>query len=151
MPSINWAQVLATPKITLKIIIVGTWSSLGVILGRPFSSSPLSLRNALARVWLGTIFVTNHSILYSEPSNHNAQAIDGPDFTAYVIPSMEPSELSKADAVVVFAHGGGMMIGHPLQYLKEYRRWAGKARKMGKNIAFFALKYRETHPEVDYD
>jgi len=142
MPSINWAQVCAAPKTTLKIIIVGTWGSLGVILGWPFSSSPLSLRNALARVWIGTTFVTNHSIFYSEPANHNAQSLDGPGFTAYVVPSMEPSELGKADAVVVFAHGGGMMIGHPLQYLTEYRRWASKAQKMGKKIAFFALKYR---------
>jgi hypothetical protein len=93
--------------------------------------------------------VTNPSILYSEPSNHTAQPVEGPGFTAYVIPNTEPSKLSEADAVIVFAHGGGMMIGHPLQYLKSYRRWAGKARKMGKNVAFLALKYRETHSEDD--
>jgi hypothetical protein len=42
------------------------------------------------------------------------------------------------------------MIGHPLQYLTEYLRWASKAQNMGKNIASLALKYRETPFEADY-
>lgn len=94
-------------------------------------------------MWLGTTFVNNPEILYSEPASHDTQLIETIDFKSYVIPDIAPSDLKHADAVVIYCHGGGLIIGHPLQYLAEYKRWARGARAQGKKIVFLALQYRE--------
>jgi acetyl esterase/lipase len=49
--------------------------------------------------------------------------------------------MQNADAVYIHAHGGGMAIGHPLQYLEEYRRWVKLAAKRGKSLVILAPAY----------
>jgi hypothetical protein len=147
MPSINWNLVFSRPLASAKIAGLASLRTVVVILGRlnPFASNHLSLRNAIARAWLGTLFSINASIFYEAPSGHDAQLISNTSFQAYLVPTTPIQELKSADCVVLFAHGGGMVIGHPLQYLKEYKRWAATAAKKGKVIRFLAVRYRKNH------
>ncbi|OCK80947.1 alpha/beta-hydrolase [Lepidopterella palustris CBS 459.81] len=143
MPSINWAEVRSSPLKSLKIVFTATFQTFVALFRRliPFTSRPLGLRNAIARAWLGITFVHNAKILYSEPSSHHAQKIEEPGFTTFVIPTTKPAVLWGADAVVLFEHGGGMIMGHPLQYLDTYERWVKEASKIGKKIVILALQY----------
>lgn len=145
MPSINWAVVFASPLSSLKILVLASSATLRLLLGRillPFSSRPLSLRNDIARSWIGTTFVHNAQILYSEPSKHDILKIEAPGFTTYVVPTTKPADLKLADAVVIYVHGGGMAMGHPLQYLKDYQRWIQHGREKGGKFVFLAPQYR---------
>lgn len=86
----------------------------------------------------------NSSILYGEPTGHDTQIVETVDFKAYVVPSTPASQLKNADVVIIYCHGGGMIIGHPLQYLDDYKRWASKAKMKGKCVIFMGLQYRES-------
>jgi acetyl esterase/lipase len=143
--------VRAAPGASLKIIALASWGTIRLTIARiirPFTARPLSFRNEVARMWLGTTFVNKPDIFYSEPANHDTQVIETADFKSYGIPGTAPSDLKHADAVVIFCHGGGMMIGHPLQYLAEYKRWARGASRLGKKIVFLALQYRKLEHHI---
>jgi hypothetical protein len=145
MPSINWGAVWASPSVSLRILVLASFDTVRLFVSRillPFSARPLSLRNALARIWVGTTFVNNAQIFYSEPPNHNVAKIKAHECCTYVIPTTNSVDLKDADAVVIYCHGGGMAIGHPLQYLKEYQRWIQLGKKKGGNIVFLAPQYR---------
>ncbi len=136
MLSVNWKEVCAHPVATLKIVCLASLRSIQALLQVCFAPStlqPLGLRNSIARTWLGLTFAIQGSILYSEPPNHGQQTVETSNFKAYVIPSTPLGELRRADAVVLYAHGGGMIFGHPLQYLKTYRRWASHSHNLGKH------------------
>ncbi|KAH8689345.1 Alpha/Beta hydrolase protein [Talaromyces proteolyticus] len=144
MPSIHWNQVHSNPLASLKILCLATLQSIPVLLQGlfvPCRLRPLGFRNALARVWLGNIFSIQGTILYSPAQDHCEQKIEGSDFEAYIIPSTNTAELQEADAIVIFAHGGGMIFGHPLQYTKTYRRWTAYAQKLGKRLVFVSVRY----------
>lgn len=144
MPSINWHEVFAHPGLVLKLIAVAFLKTLSVVFTRilqPSRLEPLGFRNSVARAWLGTTFVTVPTIFYSEPSNHGVPPIEEKAFKAYIVPTVESSKLRDADAVMLFAHGGGMMIGHPLQYLTDYRRWIKHAASMGKKLVIVGPQY----------
>lgn len=145
MPSVKWYQVFSNPSAALKIILVASAYSTQVLLTRllwPFGNRTLSLRTALARMWVGKTFQYNHLILYSEPRGHGAQRVETDAFTAYLVPGTDVARIRDADAVVLFAHGGGYIMGHALQYLDEYRRWIAGAKKMGKNLVVLTVNYR---------
>jgi len=147
MPSIKWHHVWGQPVGSLKIIALATFSSVREILVRlvlPFQKRTLPLRNALARIWLGTSFAVNPSVFYSAPLDDTVQHVEENNLDFYIVPSLKDpaTQLRDADAVVLFAHGGGMIMGHPLQYLDEYRRWVQRAKELGRNVVFIAVKYR---------
>lgn len=146
MPSIKWHEVWTSPKSTMTILAISTTRTLQLIASRvifPFRPRVLSLRNAIARVWVGTAFIYKATIFYSSPAQHDAQRIEGPGFAAYMIPTGKLADLKEADAVMLFMHGGGMILGHPLQYLHEYERWVNLAESKGKKIVIMAVHYRE--------
>lgn len=146
MLSINWAAVVAKPVSSLTLILVASLRAIKVLVESvvvPSAIQPLGLRNAIARAWLGTVFVHHPDLYYSEPPNHDIQTIQTPDLKAYIIPRTESADWSRADAVVIYAHGGGMIFGHPLQYLKAFKRWAKHAESMQKRIVFVAVRYRK--------
>lgn len=159
MPSIKWHEVFKNPIVTLKILLVATAYSTKAIIARllwPFGKRVIPLRTALARIWVGKAFQYNHLILYSAPKKWqgSAQIIHTPGgFTGYLIPSGSAdtdvvAKLKDADAVIVFAHGGGYIMGHALQYLREYARWVAKAKKMGKKVVVVTVDYRRFFPLV---
>lgn len=142
MPSINWAEVRANKLGSLKTVLISSYRSILAVL-RIFAQRDLSFRNGIARAWLGTAFTYVPTVLYSEPPGHNAQHVQGEGFGAYIVPTTPENQLRAADAIVLFAHGGGMVMGHPLQYLKEYERWSNHARRLDKKVVFVAPRYRE--------
>lgn len=149
MPSINWSEVFAHPFASVKILLLATARSLRPIflsIVAPSSIQPLGLRNSLARAWMGTIFVNSAAIFYSEPSQHGVQKIELPgiDGDLYIVPTTKEVELKDADAVVIWCHGGGLIAGHPLQYLKSYRRWVKVSEVLGKKTIFVPVRYRKS-------
>ena len=151
MPSIKWHHVWAQPTATLTIVAVATLSSARELLMRlafPFRHNTLRLRNALARIWLGTTFALNGAIFYSEPVADDVQHVQQKDVDLYILHSIENStvKLVDAHAVVLYVHGGGMIMGHPLQYLDEYRRWVEVSKYLHKQVVFVAVKYRMLSP-----
>lgn len=157
MPDIKWNILLKNPATTLKIIFLGSWRSVVLLLGRiilPFRARKLTLRNALARVWISTAHSANSKVFCSEPRGHQCQEIvlvnSGEETTyqksvigGWVVPNTEVAELKNKDAIVLFAHGGGYAIGHGLQNVSAFRRWIRKAKSMGQDIAIVTVKYRK--------
>ncbi len=153
MPSVKWNVLLRHPLTSVKILLLGSWRSVLVLLARivlPFRVRKLTLRNALARAWIRTAHEANSEVFCSEPRAHGCQAVvfagssDNKSVVGgWVVPTTPPQELKDKDAVVVFANGGGYAIGHGLQNLTAFRRWTKKAAAMGQDIAFVTVKYRE--------
>lgn len=149
MPSIRWNIVLRNWPGSLRILLESTVLSVREILlrlARPLELRPLRLRNAIARIWIGTVFAKDHTILYSAGDTSGVERIADEKAEGYIVsaPGVPgTTSLQNADAVVLFAHGGGMIIGHPLQYLVDYERWVQAAQLEGKRIAFVAATYRK--------
>ncbi|KIX96491.1 uncharacterized protein Z520_07757 [Fonsecaea multimorphosa CBS 102226] len=144
MPTVNWHEVRKYPCASIKIVAVSFIRVVYVVASRilnPFSSRVLSLRNAIAREILGTAFVYSPTIFYSAPRKTSIPKVDGPGWSAYLVPNVSSGDIAQQDAVVLFAHGGGMIAGHPLQYRDEYKRWSQRAAKDGQKVLFFAVKY----------
>jgi hypothetical protein len=148
MPSVKWQHIRSNPIKVIKIFVVSTFRSVVAITTKIISPShPLSFRTALVRAWYGTSFITDSDIWYSEPEFHNIHKFEtSKTETAYIIPTTEDvdvvKELRDADVVYLYAHGGGMFIGHPLQYLNEYRRWVSIAQENGRKMVIVAPHYR---------
>lgn len=142
MPSIRWQHVFNSPIATAKIIFFSILSSNAAIARHLFASPPLSLRAEIVRLWYGTALAYNSDIFYSEPAGHDTQSFVVDGVLTYAIPSIEFGGLQKADAVYIHAHGGGFAIGHPLQYLEEYKRWVANAARHGKRLVILAPVYR---------
>jgi len=142
MPSIRWYYVWRSPLTTAKIVVLSICRSIPAVFEVLTSSTPLSLRTALVRVWYGTSYTANSDIWYSAPPSHTVQQIDTNGTTTFVIPSTNPNSIKTADAVYIHIHGGGLIIGHPLQYLKEYKRWVELAAQQGKKLVILAPLYR---------
>ena len=148
MPSVKWQHVRSHPFNAIKILVVSTIRSVVAIASKIINpSQPLSFRAALVRAWYGTSFITDSNIWYSEPESHNIHKFaTSKAETAYIIPTTPDAnfvkELRDADVVYLYAHGGGMFIGHPLQYLNEYQRWVCKAKERGRKMVIVAPHYR---------
>lgn len=157
MPDVKWNILLKNPATALKVLLLGSWRSVLILLARiviPFRVRKLTLRNALARAWISTAHSANSKVFCSEPWRHQCQevvlagsSIEGlhqkPAVGGWVIPDTGVEELKKKDAIVLFAHGGGYAIGHGLQNASAFRRWVRKAKSMGQDIAVVTVKYRE--------
>ncbi len=154
MPSIKWNVLVKNPITLLKILALASSRTTILLLLRiifPFRYRQLTLRNALARDWIRTAFQANSDIFCSEPWRHECQEVVLPGkyvsgkkvVGGWVVPSTERNELKGKDAVVLFAHGGGFALGHGLQNLGMFKRLSGKAKKMGQDVAFVSVKYRE--------
>lgn len=143
MPSIKWQHVQAAPLTAFKLTIHCLLRSIPEIFKVVTYQTPTSLQTALAKIWVGTSFEYIPDMWYSEPQNI-VQKIESNGTRVFVIPDTKPEEIKNADAVYLYAHGGGMMIGHPLQYLTEYERWVAAAAKKGKKLVILAPVYRES-------
>jgi hypothetical protein len=143
MPSIKWQAITSSPLIALQLISLASFRSVLAIF-KVFTqpSRPLSIRTELARIWVGTSFSYNSDIWYSAPQNHNIQSIDTNGTLTYVIPTTKLEDIKNADAILVYGHGGGLFIGHPLQYIDEYKRWVALAASRGKKLVILAPVYR---------
>ncbi|KAN0105043.1 alpha/beta-hydrolase [Hyaloscypha variabilis] len=147
MPSVKWQYIRSHPIKAVKIFIVSTLRSIVAVASKIINpSQPLSFRTALVRAWYGTSFITDSDIWYSEPEFHNIHKFaTSKTETAYIVPTTEElnivKELRNADVVYLYAHGGGLFIGHPLQYLTEYKRWVSKAQEKGKKMVIIAPHY----------
>lgn len=120
MPDIKWNILLKNPVTALKILFLGSWRSAALLLVRiilPFRARKLSLRNALARVWISTAHSSNSNIFCSEPWGHQCQEVvlagSGEEsqhqktvIGGWIIPDTDVTQLKNKDAVVLFAHGG---------------------------------------------
>lgn len=150
MPSVKWQHVRSHPFIAAQCVIVSTLRSVAAVGTKIIKPSyPLSLRTALIRAWYGTTFCADSNIWYSEPAGHNIHEFaTSPSDSAYIIPTTNDKgvfeEIENADVVYIYAHGGGLFIGHPLQYLDEYKRWVKRAEELGKKMVIIAPHYRES-------
>lgn len=143
MPSIKWHALSSSPLMVFQLIALASFRSVLAIfkvLAQP--SRPLSIRTELARIWVGTSFSYNSDIWYSAPQPHDIQSIDANGTLTYVIPTTKPEDIKNADAVLVYGHGGGLFIGHPLQYIEEYKRWVAFAASKNKKLVILAPVYR---------
>ncbi|KAH6665946.1 Alpha/Beta hydrolase protein [Halenospora varia] len=140
MPSIKWQHVQAAPLTAFKLTIHCILRSIPEIFKVVTYQTPTSLQTALAKIWVGTSFEYIPDMWYSEPQNI-VQKIESNGTRVFIIPDTKPEEIKNADAVYLYAHGGGMMIGHPLQYLTEYERWVAAAAKKGKKLVILAPVY----------
>lgn len=146
MPTINWDEVRNEPWSATKAVSSGLLRVLSVVISRlwrPWGTHTLSLRNAIARELLGTIFIHCPTVFYSGPKSTSIMTVTEPHFEAFLIPTINQLRLPQADAVVLFAHGGGMISGHPLQYRDDYKRWSQWAASQRKKVYFLAVKYRK--------
>lgn len=145
MVSVKWNKARESPLSFLKVVIISGFCTLKILCWRallPFSKHKLSLRNEIARTWIGHVFTINAALLYSEPAGHQVQRIQHQGSLGFLLPTTSLDDLASKDAVVLFAHGGGYIIGHALQYLEEYVRWIKAAGRQGKKMAFLAVEYR---------
>lgn len=107
-----------------------------------FSSKPLpSLRTAVGNIVYGCFSASDRYLLFDPRKvKHEATAtVQTPRFTAYLI----GSPLKSADIAILYCHGGGYAVGHPLQYRSMYRRWQKKGENKGLKLCFMALLYRK--------
>lgn len=147
MPTIKWHRVTSSPFMTLKLIANALYRSvLGILNVLIHPSRGLSIRTELVRIWVGTSFDYNADIWYSAPQDHDVQSIDTDGTLTYVIPTTRPEDIKNADAVLVYGHGGGLSMGHPLQNLEEYERWVALAESKGKKLVILAPVYRKLSP-----
>ncbi|KAH8647576.1 Alpha/Beta hydrolase protein [Tricladium varicosporioides] len=140
MPSIKWQPIQAAPLTAFKVTIRCILSSIPEILKVVTYQTPISIWASLAKIWVGTFFEYIPDMWYSEPRN-TVQKIESNGMRVFVIPNIRPEEIKHVDAVYLYAHEGGMMIGHPLQYLTEYERWVTAAAAKGKKLVILAPVY----------
>lgn len=146
MVSVKWQKARENPIGFFKVLSIASFHSIRIILSRillPFRERQLSLRDELARMWIGNVFMFNPGLLYSEPAGHHVQCVRHEGFSGFLIPTTDPDELATNDAIILFAHGGGYIIGHALQYLDEYKRWVREASQLGKSLAILTVDYRK--------
>ena len=147
MPTIRWRFVLAKPWASLQVVLLGSFLTAKSIVSRillPLADRKTSFQVALARAWLGAAFRYNLAVLYSEPPGHGVQNVRSSTFSSYAVPNADRAALEEADVIVVFAHGGGMFLGHALQYLDTFERWVRKAKAIGQNLIVMSVDYRES-------
>ena len=146
MSSIHYSHLFTNPLALVRILVYSTLRSIPAVLRTLSPSHPLSLRTALARVWIGTISEVDSTLIFGPPSSQNVQrlSVESEAINAYVVPSTPEQVLKEVDVVVLYCHGGGLMIGHPLQYLDCYERWSEKGKQLGKSIVFVVVQYRES-------
>lgn len=148
MPATKWHHVRSKPFTAIRTILIATCRSIIAIGNKIVNPShPLSFRTAIVRVWVATSFGADHMIWYSEPERHNIHKFaTSSTESAYIITTTNSSnvekEIQNADVVYLYAHGGGLFIGHPLQYLDEYRRWVKRAESLGKKMVIITPHYR---------
>jgi hypothetical protein len=108
------------PCYCYKNILLSTIRSVQAILTVFINPLFLNTPNRFDLTWYGTSFTANSDIWYSAPATIDTQRIDIERFGGYVTPGTKPADIKNADIVYICAHGGGMHIGQPLQYLNEY-------------------------------
>lgn len=146
MASINWNRILERPLPSLLNLAIATVNVGKYVLWRittAFSSKPLpSLRTAAGNIVYGCLSASDRYLLFDPGKvKHEASAtVQTPRFTAYLI----GSSLKSADITILYCHGGGYAVGHPLQYQSIYRRWQNKGEKKGLKLCFVALCYRKS-------
>ncbi|OAG34164.1 hypothetical protein AYO21_11696 [Fonsecaea monophora] len=145
MAQINWQQARQRPVNTLSAFVAISWKVSGYTLRRLATClSPLpqpSLRTAIGNIVCATLSAWDSDIVLNAPKAavEKARKISTPEFTAFDVG--EPGPFRDADVVIVYLHGGGYCIGHPLQYRTMYKRWLGLARKQGMKLAIVAVQY----------
>ncbi|KIW77176.1 hypothetical protein Z517_09622 [Fonsecaea pedrosoi CBS 271.37] len=145
MAQINWQQARQRPVNTLSAFVAISWKVSGHTLRRLATClSPLpqpSLRTAIGNIVCATLSAWDPDIVLNAPKAavEKARKISTPEFTAFDVG--EPGPFRDADVVIVYLHGGGYCIGHPLQYRTMYERWLGLARKQGMKLAIVAVQY----------
>ena len=148
MAAFNWEYVYAHPA-----EFVWIWAQYSVhafILSAQrlltaFRSHPTNYVTALKSLLLRTFFRRNWKFLYTASSAaiNACRRIDGNGWEAYEVEPKPNIPLRKSDAVILYFHGGGYILGHPLQYYRTYLRWKTKAAQSGLHLAIVALRYRK--------
>ena len=147
MVQFNWEQVQASPAKFARFLVLASKQILKLALYRIWTINQSHVTNfvnaAKARL-LFTANTVNYKFILSAPTKaeQSTLLIETDSFVTYVVTG-EKKDLEQADAVLVFCHGGGYSIGHPLQYRGTYQRWIRKAESLGLNLAVVTPKYRE--------
>jgi hypothetical protein len=147
MTNLNWEQVVRSPFTSIWLFSTSAIQIVGLALYRivtVFKSHPSNFSTAWRSIVLRTFFGNAYTMVYSNPSYavHESRVIKTDDFTAYVVSPKPTDKLSAADVVILYFHGGGYMIGEPLQYVKSFKRWKKKALSVGVKLEIVTVKYR---------
>lgn len=144
MPQINWERVWQQPLQFARVLGLTAQTSLAllwkVITGD--GNSPSDLWNGVRVRFLAASNTVDYRFILATPSTafSHVNTITGDGFTAYG--TWRTKDYQTADAVILFLHGGGYMIGEPLQYRSTYERWQRKAAKSGLKLAVVSVQYR---------
>lgn len=101
----------------------------------------------------GQLYPQRHGRGSSSPEGKsNFDHRDDPGFYGYLYTSRfssayGQSSVAGADAVWIWAHGGGFTVGEARQYHHTYQRWVDKAyREHGFDLRILAVEYRQYLP-----
>ena len=151
MPQFNWEEARKKP-LQFCAVLWDTLQQAAVLIikrtsGHTQHEQALLLDTIKHRLLLAAN-TRNPNLVLSVPLStvHCADRRDHGTFNGFVVPA--GTVLGGVDVVLLFLHGGGYAIGHPLQYRAAYTRWIKKARNMHIELAVFALRYRESWLEV---
>jgi acetyl esterase/lipase len=151
MTEFNWEYVAAHPFQFAAICALYSARAVGLSISRsltaPFATHATNYVTALKSLLLRTFFRHNYRFIYTAPkaAATRARRIDGNGWEAYEVEIANSPKLPLRDydAVMLYFHGGGYILGDPLQYGSAHRRWKAKAAELGFKLAIVALRYRE--------
>ena len=148
MAQVNWEYVVRHPLRAVlasgRILwLLGTLTARALFQKAPPLPTP-SMRTLLGVGICGILTATDSSLLLDAPESCKKTTasvrLEGGEM--YLI--AKGRSVQKSDLVVLFCHGGGFAVGHPLQYRSMYRRWIRKASGAGLGLAIAAIRYRKS-------
>ena len=118
----------------------------------PHISQYQSVRIQLHRAYLSACSATfpdlTHRLPVGPVPDHKARQV-GTDFTGYIIPGYKDFKTPTAAhqghglCAILYAHGGGYARGEAKMYINYMERWEREAAKIGLDIVFLSVEYRE--------
>lgn len=154
MAQVNWDRVRDRPlvfgcallKSCYEVVKYGL--SRLIAMNQPQKSTfELVARNILCN----TLMSYNHLFILDGPNSaaEMTHHLRGPGFEAFSTTASE--NLKDNDLVILFCHGGGYGVGHPLQYRRMYQRWKKAATNFGLRLEIVALKYRAKLSRIPHE
>lgn len=162
MTAFNWEYVAAHPFRFSFIMLEFGLHSISLSIRRLLTfwrTKPTNFVTAWKSLLLRIFMHRDYRYVYtaSKAEIKAARRVDAPGVEAYVVSQYPTRSLASFDAVILYCHGGGYVIGEPLQCYSSFVRWTKKASQKGLNLAVFSIRYRkvicvtlEVEPELKF-
>ncbi|KAH8802562.1 alpha/beta hydrolase fold-domain-containing protein [Xylogone sp. PMI_703] len=119
---------------------------------RPYASRATSFRTAIARCFIGSLCANFWTLQFKARPGIRAEdyswaTVGG--VPVVIVPSRADFANTRKNGnggkdvlIMLYGHGGGYIMGEPLQWLESYLRWVKVAEEMGLQLIVVAVKYR---------